>query len=106
MRTVCSGDRVRINYTGKLPDGRVFDTTDERGPQEVEIGAGKTLLKHEVVVQFGYPIIESEEAPVHALPVAGGNMVGLGLIGVAKALCLCGREVATLLSGLLEQTTA
>ena len=47
MRTVRSGDRVRINYTGKLDDGRVFDTTDERGPQEIEIGAGKTLLKLE-----------------------------------------------------------
>ena len=47
MRTVCSGDRVRVNYTGKLADGRVFDTTDERGPQEIEIGAGKTLLKFE-----------------------------------------------------------
>ncbi|MDD3933129.1 MAG: FKBP-type peptidyl-prolyl cis-trans isomerase, partial [Methanoculleus sp.] len=32
------GDTVKVHYTGKLDDGTVFDTSDERAPLEFTIG--------------------------------------------------------------------
>ena len=38
-----SGDIVKIHYTGRLDDGRVFDSSKERSPVEVTVGEGKLL---------------------------------------------------------------
>jgi peptidylprolyl isomerase len=55
MATAKMGDRVRIDYTGKLQDGSVFDSTHgdgdcinddcgcESGPRELTIGQGEFL---------------------------------------------------------------
>jgi len=37
------GDTVKVKYTGKLEDGTVFDSTEERGPLEFTIGDGKLI---------------------------------------------------------------
>ncbi|MBW3011757.1 peptidylprolyl isomerase [Candidatus Woesearchaeota archaeon] len=37
------GSKVKIEYTGKLDDGTVFDTTEGRNAFEFEIGAGQVL---------------------------------------------------------------
>jgi peptidylprolyl isomerase len=36
-----SGDTVKVHYTARLDDGRVFDSSKERNPLELTIGAGK-----------------------------------------------------------------
>ncbi len=40
---VKKGDKVKIEYTGKLEDGKVFDTSEGRAPLEFEAGAGKVI---------------------------------------------------------------
>src|SRR5690606_33120970 len=37
------GDTVRVQYTGKLKDGTIFDTSDEREPLEFTIGKGEII---------------------------------------------------------------
>lgn len=43
MAQANSGDTVRINYTGKLTDGTVFDSSEGRNPLEFVIG-GNTII--------------------------------------------------------------
>lgn len=42
--TVKTGDRVKIEYTGTLDDGTVFDSSAEHGnPLEFEVGSGQVI---------------------------------------------------------------
>jgi peptidylprolyl isomerase len=43
MRQAKMGDTVKINYTGKLEDGTLVDSTDGRGPFEMTLGEGATV---------------------------------------------------------------
>ena len=43
MEETKSGDTVKVHYTGKLNDGTVFDSSVEREPLEVTIGAGQVI---------------------------------------------------------------
>ena len=43
MKKVESGHFVRVNYTGKLDDGEVFDTNISTQPLEVEMGAARII---------------------------------------------------------------
>ena len=47
MTKVKEGDTVRINYTGKLEDGTVFDTSIGRNPLEFTVGKGKIMPEFE-----------------------------------------------------------
>ncbi|MHC1599162.1 MAG: FKBP-type peptidyl-prolyl cis-trans isomerase [Candidatus Methanofastidiosia archaeon] len=38
-----NGDKVKVNYTGKISDGSVFDSTDEAEPLEFIIGDGNII---------------------------------------------------------------
>ena len=38
-----NGDKVKIEYTGKLDDGSVFDTSAGKQPLEFEVGSGKVI---------------------------------------------------------------
>jgi peptidylprolyl isomerase len=40
MKKVKNGDYVQLHYTGSLPDGTVFDTSDGRSPLEFQVGGG------------------------------------------------------------------
>ena len=37
------GDTVLVNYTGKLDDGSVFDTSQERGPLRINLGETRLI---------------------------------------------------------------
>jgi len=42
--SIKKGDKVKIEYTGTLEDGTVFDSSEKQGkPLEFEVGAGKVL---------------------------------------------------------------
>jgi len=40
---VKKGDKVKVEYTGKLENGQVFDTSEGKQPLEFEVGAGKII---------------------------------------------------------------
>jgi len=44
------GDDVKVNYTGKLEDGTVFDTSSDREPLQFKIGEGDILPGFEEAV--------------------------------------------------------
>lgn len=43
MSAVKENDTVKVHYTGKLTDGRVFDSSLEREPLEVTLGKGMLI---------------------------------------------------------------
>ncbi|MEW6001557.1 MAG: peptidylprolyl isomerase [Nitrospirota bacterium] len=47
MATVKEGDTVRVHYRGKLEDGTVFDSTEDRGPREFTVGKNELLATFE-----------------------------------------------------------
>lgn len=44
------GDTVKVHYTGKLGDGTIFDTSDDRAPLEFTIGGGQIIPGFEKAV--------------------------------------------------------
>jgi FKBP-type peptidyl-prolyl cis-trans isomerase len=42
-RTATTGDRIRIHYVGRLPDGTPFDSSLGGDPFEFELGAGGVI---------------------------------------------------------------
>ncbi len=42
-KTVKNGDKVKVHYTGRFEDGRVFDSSIEREPLDVEIGGAQVI---------------------------------------------------------------
>ena len=45
-----NGDVVQVDYTGKLADGTIFDSSAERGPLEFTLGAGQMIPGFEKAV--------------------------------------------------------
>jgi peptidylprolyl isomerase len=43
MTQVKSGDTVKIHYTGKLSDGTVFDTSNNKDPLQFTVGKGQVI---------------------------------------------------------------
>jgi peptidylprolyl isomerase len=71
MTQAKQGDRVRVNYTGKLADGTVFDSSDcvddgcgcASGPLEFTIGAGEVIPGFDAAV-LGMSIGESRNVVI------------------------------------------
>ena len=43
MQQAKNGDTVKVNYTGKLKDGTIFDASASRGPLQFIIGDGQII---------------------------------------------------------------
>ncbi len=43
MQKVMEGDTIVINYVGKLEDGAVFDSTEDKSPLEFTVGEGEVV---------------------------------------------------------------
>ena len=50
MNKVENGAYVSVTYTGTLEDGKVFDTSEGRGPLEFQVGAGQLIKGFEDAV--------------------------------------------------------
>jgi FKBP-type peptidyl-prolyl cis-trans isomerase 2 len=50
MTKVKNNDKVKVHYTGKFKDGKVFDTSVQRGPLEFEVGKGQMIPGFEKAV--------------------------------------------------------
>lgn len=44
------GDTVKVHYTGRFPDGRIFDSSKQRGPVELTLGQGQVIAGFERAV--------------------------------------------------------
>jgi FKBP-type peptidyl-prolyl cis-trans isomerase 2 len=58
------GDKVKVEYTGKLDDGTVFDSTEKQGgePLEFEVGGGQIIPGFDKAVMG---MEKGEEKEVH-----------------------------------------
>jgi|SRR5690554_1239233 len=59
------GDTVKVNYTGKLENGQVFDSTENRDSLEFTIGEGHVIPGFEKAV-IGMTLGETKQANVTA----------------------------------------
>lgn len=50
MSSAKEGDTVQVNYTGKLQDGKVFDTSYGRCPMQFTLGKGQLIAGFEKAV--------------------------------------------------------
>jgi peptidylprolyl isomerase len=58
-----NGDTVQVNYTGKLADGTVFDSSVGREPLEFTLGAGQMIPGFEKAV-FGMKVGEKKTVTI------------------------------------------
>lgn len=50
MTQAKNGDTVKVNYTGRLSDGTVFDSTDNREPLQFKLGEDRLITGFEEAV--------------------------------------------------------
>lgn len=69
-KIVQSGDTVKVNYTGKLSDGTVFDTSIGRQPLEFTLGNNEVIEGFETAV-LGMKVDESKTVTIPAAQAYG-----------------------------------
>lgn len=65
-----SGDTVTAHYTGRLDDGRVFDSSKERGPIELTVG------EKQVIAGFEDALTEMEPGQAKTVTVPAEQAYG------------------------------
>ena len=70
MAQVKDGDTVKVHYTGKLNDGTVFDSSVDREPLEVTIGAGQLIAGFEKAL-VGMKLEQSKKINIKAADAYG-----------------------------------
>ncbi len=60
MAKIKKGDKVKVEYTGKLKDGTVFDTSEGKAPLSFEIGAKQVIPGFEKAIE-GMKVGEDKE---------------------------------------------
>ena len=78
MTTLKNGDTVKVHYTGKLEDGRVFDTSKEREPLEFKAGEGRLIKGFESAV-LGMEVGETRDFEVVPEEAYGHRQEGMVL---------------------------
>jgi peptidylprolyl isomerase len=68
-----NGDTVQVNYTGKLADGTVFDSSVGRDPLEFTLGAGNTIPGFEKAV-LGMKVGEKKTVTIPADEAYGPHL--------------------------------
>ena len=72
-----NGDLVRVHYTGRLDDGKVFDTSRDGGePLEFTVGAGEVIPGFEEGVR-GMEVGESKTIEIESDDAYGPHREGL-----------------------------
>ena len=51
MSVATKGNTVKVHYTGKLKDGTIFDSSQDREPLEFVLGDGKMIKGFDVAVE-------------------------------------------------------
>jgi peptidylprolyl isomerase len=67
---VKKGDKVKLHYTGRLKDGKVFDSSKDREPIQFEAGSG------EIIPGLDEAIIGMEPGEKKDISVASDNAYG------------------------------
>ena len=70
------GDRVRVHYTGRLEDGRVFDSSRDRDPLEFTVGAGEVIPGFDEAVR-GMQVGETKTVEIEPEDAYGPRRDGL-----------------------------
>lgn len=83
MTPAKKGDKVKVNYTGRLKDGTVFDSSDGRGPLTVVLGSGTVIIGFDEAIQ-GMTVGESRSVTIPAARAYGPHNKEL-LITVPKS---------------------
>lgn len=50
MEQAKRGDSVKVHYTGKLDDGTIFDTSEDRDPLQFTLGKGQVIPGFEAAI--------------------------------------------------------
>ena len=59
MTKAKKGDKVKVQYTGRLNDNKIFDSSENKGPLEFKIGDGQIISGFESAV-IGMQVGESK----------------------------------------------
>lgn len=70
------GDTVQIHYTGRLEDGRVFDSSEGREPLEFSVGSGEVIKGFDEGV-VGMNVGDSRQIEIEAENAYGERIEGL-----------------------------
>jgi peptidylprolyl isomerase len=70
------GNNVRVNYTGKLSDGTIFDSSAGHDPLEFKIGSGTVIPGFETAV-VGMAVGDKKTITIKADDAYGPRMDGL-----------------------------
>ena len=70
MSGVKEGDSLKVNYTGTLVDGKVFDTTDGKTPFEFTVGSD------EIIPGFGDAFIGMKAGETKTLTIPAAEAYG------------------------------
>jgi len=73
---VKKGDKVKIDYTGTLEDGTVFDTSEGKQPLEFEVGAGMVIKGFDAAIE-GMEKGEEKEITLQPADAYGDHNPGL-----------------------------
>jgi peptidylprolyl isomerase len=75
-KKAADGDTVQVNYTGKLSDGTVFDSSAGRAPLEFKIGSSTVIPGFEKAI-VGMAVGEKKTITIAADDAYGPRMDGL-----------------------------
>ena len=67
---VKEGDTVKVHYTGKLKDERIFDSSQDREPLELTVGSGQVIPGFEKAV-IGMSVGDSKTVKIAAQEAYG-----------------------------------